>query len=199
MRRRIIMPRVCASPSCTVIFTPSRSVIRFCSNRCWHRARYALFVENISTYLSERIARCQHDDCPYCCWPWIGPINKMGYGIAYAGREGNSLAHRIVYQRANRLILQPDMHVCHHCDNPPCCNLWHLFPGTRQDNTADMVRKKRHHHGETHRFAKLTTGQVQQIRVLYTQGLYHRVIAEQFGVSRRTIGKICQGTSRQLG
>lgn len=41
--------------------------------------------------------------------------------------------------------------VLHHCDNPPCFNISHLFIGTRSDNTWDMVRKGRHHYtGRTH-------------------------------------------------
>lgn len=33
--------------------------------------------------------------------------------------------------------------VCHRCDVPRCCNLNHLFLGTRSENTTDMVAKGR--------------------------------------------------------
>ncbi|MEU7855165.1 HNH endonuclease [Nonomuraea sp. NPDC049141] len=39
--------------------------------------------------------------------------------------------------------LTSEVVVCHHCDNPPCCNPGHLFLGSYADNTADMVQKGR--------------------------------------------------------
>jgi hypothetical protein len=32
---------------------------------------------------------------------------------------------------------------CHTCDNPPCCNPAHLFPGTNSDNVQDALSKGR--------------------------------------------------------
>jgi len=32
---------------------------------------------------------------------------------------------------------------CHRCDNPPCCNPAHLYVGTRKQNIADAVERKR--------------------------------------------------------
>jgi hypothetical protein len=72
------------------------------------------------------------------------------------------------------------MKVCHHCDNPPCVRPDHLFLGTTKDNAEDMVRKGRNaaailamsirRRGEGSTSAKLTTGQVIEMRRLYDQG-----------------------------
>jgi hypothetical protein len=91
------------------------------------------------------------------------------------------------------------MLVCHHCDNPPCCNPAHLFLGTYQDNARDMVRKGRgvnvrtFGQGEANPHASLTREQVLAIREQAARGTPHRVIAAQFGIARPTVGKIANG------
>lgn len=42
--------------------------------------------------------------------------------------------------------LEPDLCVCHHCDNPWCVNPDHLFVGTDKDNAQDCVIKNRKGH-----------------------------------------------------
>lgn len=75
------------------------------------------------------------------CLEWTGYTNVRGYGrIAFNGRTVG--AHRLAWELVNGPI--PDgMNVLHHCDNPPCCNVGHLFLGTHADNSADMVAKGR--------------------------------------------------------
>ncbi len=75
------------------------------------------------------------------CWEWTGLVNESGYGRIYVyGRVDR--AHRLSY----RIHLGPipkGMFVCHHCDNPPCCNPSHLFLGTHMDNMRDATAKRR--------------------------------------------------------
>lgn len=71
------------------------------------------------------------------CWMWVGARNKRGYGNIQG-----VLAHRISWELYNGPI--PDgLLVCHRCDTPGCVNPDHLFLGTHQDNSRDMIAKGR--------------------------------------------------------
>src|SRR5271157_183966 len=78
------------------------------------------------------------------CWPWIGNRNDKGYGTI--GDKGKVVkAHRVAWALKHGPI--PDnLDILHKCDNRPCCNPSHLFPGTQQDNIADMIKKNRQAH-----------------------------------------------------
>ena len=82
------------------------------------------------------------------CLEFGGTKLRKGYGIFVIGsrKDGTRdhvLAHRAAYQIANGKIPN-GMVVCHSCDNPSCCNPKHLFLGTHQDNSDDMLKKGRH-------------------------------------------------------
>lgn len=85
------------------------------------------------------------------CWEWRGTRNNNGYGLFQIGLGGSKrcvAAHRMAWILTNGPI--PDgLHVLHHCDNPPCCNPWHLFLGDHAANMADKKAKGRGRRGSS--------------------------------------------------
>lgn len=127
------------------------------------------------------------------CWPYTGTCSKRsGHGqIFWDGRLIG--AHRAAYM----LFVGPienGLHVCHACDNPPCCNPAHLWLGTPQDNTRDMWAKGRGKFpevvGEANAAAKLTEAQVLEIRASDERSF---ILARRYGVSPTTICDIRKG------
>lgn len=119
------------------------------------------------------------------CWLWLGCKDKKGYGIIQRNRKAER-APRIAWELYIGTI--PDkLFVCHKCDNPSCVNPDHLFVGTLQDNTADMVAKQRQIQGETVGSSKLTTIQVIEIRQRYRDGVSQRALSKEYGITKSGI------------
>lgn len=75
------------------------------------------------------------------CWEWTANRHQFGYGM-FAVRNVPTTAMRVAWELTYGPI-PSGLHVCHHCDNPPCCNPAHLFLGTAKDNLGDAARKGR--------------------------------------------------------
>lgn len=128
------------------------------------------------------------------CWPWIAATRKKGEGYGafwYKGRHHPS--SRIAYFLSTG-VFETDLHICHSCDNPSCCNPSHLFAGTNLDNNNDKVSKKRHAFGERNGISKINDSAVVEIREARKSKTLKEV-GEIFGLKLSTISRICRRES----
>ena len=119
------------------------------------------------------------------CLEFSGSRHR-GYGrISVLGKSRS--AHRFLWE-CHFGPVPVGLFVCHTCDNPPCCNIDHLYAGTAQDNSDDTVRAG--HHAK-----KLDAEKVGEIKTLFDNGVRDRVIAEHYLVHPGTINRIRRGNS----
>jgi hypothetical protein len=128
------------------------------------------------------------------CWPWrlsvqwhrITVPSGQGYGqFETGGRYGpnriNHRAHKLAYVL---VYGEPKNLVCHSCGNPSCCNPYHLYDGTLNQNLQDA-----YDHGARH--GTLSPEQRDQVYALYAAGgISLRALARKFGVSYSAIWHI---------
>lgn len=119
------------------------------------------------------------------CHEWTAAKSRWGYGrIRVNSREFH--VHTLTWEMFNGPV-PAGRFVCHHCDNPPCCNPDHLFVGTPLDNVLDMIAKGRAPVGIKHGMAKLAEAQVLAIRSDERMGT---VIAREYGISTAMVSLI---------
>lgn len=127
---------------------------------------------------------------PTECWEWQGALDTGGYGHICDGSGRAQKAHRLVMMLSG--VEAGDLDVCHTCDNRRCCNPRHLFVGTHADNMRDRHRKGRTvvpppRAGAANAQARLTEGDVAEIRWLHAANHARRALAVAFGVSPSAI------------
>jgi len=140
----------------------------------------------------QHVRICLHGiECPYCCWEWQGPRHSWGYGIFNLKVDGqwkHLRASRVIWEIWHGHPLPEPLWALHHCDNPCCCNIMHLYPGTPAMNTRDMCIRGRAstthvQRGESHGRAKLAAVDIPDIWKLHAQGLSAEAIAQRIGKS----------------
>lgn len=142
------------------------------------------------------------------CWLWIGAVAGHGrYGSLLS--EGRlERAHRVSWELHFGPI--PDgMNVCHRCDVGLCVNPAHLFLGTQRENVLDMISKGRrtyenngrhghHARGERSGAAKLSDGDVENIRRDYETIHNKAELARRYRISESQIRRIVNNESRYV-
>lgn len=132
------------------------------------------------------------------CWVWTAAKDWCGYGF-FGYSEGatrvNDKAHRFAWKLHFGPIPE-GMHVCHHCDNPPCVRVDHLFLGTPLINARDKMSKGRlragHVSGERNGKAKLTAAEVLEIRARVAAGEKQVRMTLDYDISPQAVNAIIQ-------
>ena len=123
---------------------------------------------------------------PDACHPWTACLDTYGYG-SFTLADGSSIgAHRFALGvKLGRPLRRGE--VSRHsakCTTRACCNDKHLKPGSIADNNRDMVEAGRQARGERHAFARLTTLDVEAIRIRPGRA---KDIAAEYGISDRQV------------
>ena len=75
------------------------------------------------------------------CWEWQRVKNKGGYGQCRVGKKVWTI-HRLAFTLWKGPIGR-GLFIRHKCDNTSCCRPSHLEPGMHEDNTSDIVLRKK--------------------------------------------------------
>lgn len=134
--------------------------------------------------------RCSNTEDASACWEWQ-KCKRGGYGRITISGVATVTVHRYLWELVNGSI-PVGLNVLHRCDNPPCCNLSHLYLGTQADNVLECEVKERGNHpkGVQHGRAKLTEDAVREIRALKASGAKSIELARKYGVSDFVISQI---------
>jgi len=137
-------------------------------------------------YFYEVVLPFEGDEC--LRWPY----SKAGKGYGTIGsRQNTELVHRRVCEEVNGPPPSEDHEAAHSCGNGhlACVNKRHLSWKTRTENERDKLIHGTHNRGSRHGMSKIVESDVHKIRSM-AKSMYHREIADIFGLSRRHVGDI---------
>lgn len=117
---------------------------------------------------------------------WVGDCLESTYKVKnkrkspQATFRGKNIGvHRASWEYHKGKI--PDgLYVCHHCDNPKCFRIEHLFLGTPKDNMQDMIKKKRDNNFGRRKYSQHLIKKAVNLR---REGMKYKDISEFLGVN----------------
>lgn len=125
------------------------------------------------------------------CWPWIGYLDKDGYG-SYSPLykyHNTKRTHKLSWFLAGHTVPEGNL-IRHKCRNRHCVNPEHLETGTSKDNKADQIRDGTMPKGETIGTSKLTEEQVKEIRAIPRTLNFLQSLADKYNVSVQCIKEV---------
>lgn len=127
------------------------------------------------------------------CVLWPFALNDKGYGTATV--NGKTVrVHRYICIRANGDPPTPKHEAAHFCGNRKCVNPAHIRWATHLENILDKHMHGTHPAGDRAGNRKLTSQDVAQIRLLFSEGnVTKRHLSRLFGVTPQNIGAIVMG------
>jgi hypothetical protein len=122
------------------------------------------------------------------CWKCTSHYDNKGYPKFQNNGKTIRIA-KYLYEREFGEV--PEGFVLRHkCDNPKCINPSHLEVGTQRDNMQDMVERGHSTKGSKNPMSKLSEDDVKTILIRIKKGEFAEKIAEEYKVSKMTIGCI---------
>lgn len=130
---------------------------------------------------------------PNGCIEWTG-AKRGGYGVIQWGNSHKQATHVSWFLKFG---VWPVKHILHHCDNPSCVKISHLFEGDDLDNARDRDAKGRHRslRGEAAPNARLTEVEVRKIIDLGQTTMRVEEIGQQFNIPTAHVSNILRGHS----
>lgn len=146
--------------------------------------------------LAERFDRLTIPEPNSGCLLWLGYLSDRGYAKIWIGKKRIFASH-FALELAGRPVAK-GMLACHHCDNPMCVNVDHLFIGTNKDNSDDKFAKGRENliglrKGPPDNHIHTSAARREIAREMLARGAVPKTIAASIGVHPDTVRRWVRG------